>query len=206
MKKNLLGIHVLLGASTVNGRSAEELSQIAVDSGATVIQIREKEMPMDQLLPIAKKIRAICRDITFIVNDRVDLAKIIDADGVHLGQEDLPIRYAREILGEESIIGMSCGTVEEAIKAEIEGADYIGFGHMYPTLSKFKSTPPKSLKELDQVCSAVKIPVIVIGGITVNNLPQLKACNPGGIAILSAFSNAENPKEALISLRNIFEN
>src|SRR5438105_615961 len=98
MKKNIRGIHILLGASPVNGRSAEELARIAVEGGASVIQLREKVMAMDYLLPIAKNMRTICRDITFIVNDHVDLAKIIEADGVHLGQGDLPGEYVREIL------------------------------------------------------------------------------------------------------------
>src|SRR5438105_53849 len=110
MKKNVNGIHILLSGTSVNERSAEDLARIAVSSGASVVQLREKEMPMDELLPIAKKMREICRDITFIINDRADLAKIIEADGVHLGQDDLPIEYAREILGDNSLIGISCGS------------------------------------------------------------------------------------------------
>jgi thiamine-phosphate pyrophosphorylase len=203
MKKNIRGIHVLLSAYPVNGRSAEELARIAVDGGASVIQLREKEMPMDDLLPIAKRMREICRGISFIVNDRADLAKIIESDGVQLGQDDLPINYARDILGEKAIIGISCGSADEATQAENDGADYIGFGHIYPTSSKIKSTPPKSLTELTMICSVVKIPVIAIGGITVMNGASVAECNIGGIAVLSAFSQAGNPKEVISSLLNI---
>jgi thiamine-phosphate pyrophosphorylase len=200
-KRDTWGIHILLGASPVNGYSAKELAQIAVDGGASVIQLREKEMPMDELLPIAKKIRAICHDITFIINDRADIAKIIEADGVHLGQDDLPIRYAREILGDDAIIGVSTGSINEALTAEREGANYIGFGHMYPTLSKIKSTLPKSLQELENVCSAVSIPVIAIGGITPYNVPSLLTCGIEGIAVISAFSEADDPRIVLQELR-----
>jgi thiamine-phosphate pyrophosphorylase len=196
-KKDTRGVHILLRASPVNGRSAEEFAQIAVEWGASVVQLREKEMPMDELLPIAKKMRAICRDITFIVNDRTDLAKIIEADGVHLGQDDLPINYAREILGEKVIIGISCGSLQEALIAEKEGANYVGFGHMYPTTSKKKFMPPKSLQELEKVCAAVSIPVVAIGGITVNNLPPLLTCGIEGIAVISAFSHADYPRSVL---------
>lgn len=203
-KKQLHGIHVLLSASPVNGLSSEELARIAVEASASVVQLREKAMPMDELLPIAKKIRKICEDNTFIVNDRVDLAKIIEADGVHLGQDDLPIKNAREILGENAIIGISTGSVHEAIIAEQKGANYIGFGHMYPTASKIKLTPPKSLQELESICSAVSIPVIAIGGITVDNSVDILKCSIGGIALLSAFSNAHDPASVLRRLVQSF--
>ncbi len=201
-KKKLQGVHIILRAIPVNGRGVEELAQIATEVGASVIQLREKHMPMDELLPIAKKLRKICEDITFIVNDRADLAKIIEADGVHLGEDDLPIQYAREILGEKALIGISMGSVEEAIIAEQKGADYIGFGHMYPTTSKIKTTPPKSLQELSDVCAAVTVPVIAIGGITVNNSGEVLRCGIQGIAVISTFSNAENPRSVLHKLLN----
>jgi thiamine-phosphate pyrophosphorylase len=206
MKTNVLGIHILLSALSVNGRSPGELAQIAVDGGASVIQLREKEMPMDELLPIAKRIRNICRDITFIVNDRADLAKIVEADGMHLGQEDLPIDYARDLLGEKSIIGISCGSVDQAIEAEKKYADYIGFGHMYPTSSKIKSSPPKSLKELEAVCTSIKIPVIAIGGITVDNTASLYKRGASGIAVLSSFSQSQNPKSVIERFSQIYRN
>jgi thiamine-phosphate pyrophosphorylase len=203
MKKNIRGIHILLSASPVNGRSPEELAQIAVDGRASVIQLREKNMPIDELLPIAKEIRSICRDITFIVNDRADLAKIVEADGVHLGQDDLPIEYAREMLGDKAIIGFSCGSLKEAGEAEKKGADYIGFGHMFPTSSKIKISQQKSVEELGAVCNSVVIPVIAIGGITVMNARLLSESNIGGIAVLGAFSQAENPVEVIQSLAKI---
>ena len=203
-KMETRGVHILLSAVPVDGRSAEELARIAVEAGASVIQLREKQMPMGELLLIAKKLRKICEDITFIVNDRADLAKIIEADGVHLGQDDLPFRYAREILGDKYIIGISTGSLKEALDAERQGADYIGFGHMYPTNSKLKSTPPKSIQELQDICSSISIPVIAIGGITINNLPPLLKSGIEGIAVVSAFSDAEDPRIALEKLKKSF--
>jgi thiamine-phosphate pyrophosphorylase len=197
MKKNIRGIHILLGGSSVNGHSAEDLARIAVEGGASVVQLREKHLPMDVLLPIAKRIRTICRDITFIVNDRADLALILEADGVHLGQDDLPIKYARELLTEKSIIGISCGSLEEALSAQKGGADYIGFGHLFPTSSKIKPAPPRSLEELKEVCSVISIPVIAIGGITLNNQKSVLDCGAAGLAIISAFTEAEDPREGI---------
>src|SRR5436305_1152763 len=155
MGKKLKGIHILLSGKGTSKYSPFDLAQIAAEHGATVVQLREKDMPVGELLPIAKKMRAVCRDITFIVNDRADLAKIIEADGVHLGQDDLPIEYAREILGNDSLIGISCGSLPEAQEAERRGADYIGFGHLFPTNSKIKSSGPKTMQELEDVCNAL---------------------------------------------------
>ncbi|MEI8134828.1 MAG: thiamine phosphate synthase [bacterium] len=205
MKKNIRGVHVLLGASAVLARSVEDLAVLAIRGGASVIQLREKNMAMDQFIPVAKRVRAICREITFIINDRVDVAKIVHADGVHLGQDDLPIASAMAILGEDAIIGMSCGSVNEAIEAEKSGASYIGFGHMYPTNSKVKATPPKSLIELSAACSSVSIPVIAIGGINLLNVEPLFSCGVSGVAILSAFSQAQNPEQVLYDFVRNFQ-
>ena len=203
MKKNVRGIHILLSAANTGYYTPFDLAEIAARGGASVVQLREKEMPMNELLPIAKRMREICRDITFIVNDHVDLAKIIEADGVHLGQDDMPVRSAKKILGEQAISGVSCGNIEEAKQAEVEGADYIGFGHMFPTSSKIKTTPQRTLKELEEVCSSLNVPVIAIGGITIKSAVQVVEAGTGGIAILSAFSGATNPEEMLRSLRII---
>src|SRR5260221_12310219 len=110
MKKNIRGIHILLSARPAGKFIAEDLARIATESGATVVQWREKQMHRNEIIPIAKKIRTICRDITFIINDDPHLAKIVDADGVHLGQDDMPIIYVKEILREQSLIGISCGS------------------------------------------------------------------------------------------------
>jgi thiamine-phosphate pyrophosphorylase len=204
MKKNVKGIHILLSATRVNGRSAEDLAQIAVEGGASVIQLREKQMPMGELLPLAKKMRTICRDITFIINDRADLARIVEADGVHLGQDDLPLEDARKILGENSIIGISCSSTKEGMDAQNNGADYIGFGHIFPTSSKIKSTPPKSLQELGSICNNLRIPVIAIGGISIDNYLSVLKVNVGGLAILSVFSNSSDPRVIIKTMAKNF--
>jgi thiamine-phosphate pyrophosphorylase len=206
MGKKTGGIHVLLSANDTGKYKVIDLARIAVEGGANAVQLREKHMTMDELLPIAKNMRSICRDVHFIINDRVDLAKIVEADGVHLGQDDLPIEYARDLLGENSIIGISCGSIDEARYAQDGSADYIGFGHMYPTVSKLKSTPAKSFSELEAVCSSVSIPVIAIGGISIENIKPLLQYKIGGIAVIRAFSNSENPQEVIKQFRTALTN
>jgi thiamine-phosphate diphosphorylase len=186
------GLHIL-----VSGERAVELALLGDELGANVIQLRIKESSTNDFLRIAERVRAVVTHATFIVNDRADIAKAVGADGVHLGQNDLAIEHARTILGPNSIIGISTGSVAEARNAEERGANYIGFGHMYPTASKRKETPPKSLVELRAVVAAVSIPVIAIGGITALNAAPLIQSGASGIAVIGAIQHAENPSDAI---------
>lgn len=195
--RELSGLHLIVG-----GDRALEIARIGDELGVAAIQLREKEKPVSHILRLADELRAVIKQAAFIINDRPDIAKAAGADGVHLGQDDLPIPVAREMLGARAIIGVSTGSVEQAVEAHTAGANYLGFGHMYPTASKRKETPPRSLDELKAVVSAVNIPVIAIGGITTENAAPLLAAGASGIAVIGAISNADDPERII---RNLLE-
>ncbi len=193
--KSIEGLHVILGCNEV-ARTCE-LARMAEAEGASVIQLREKSRSTSEVLEIADALRNLIRRCVFIVNDRADIAYATGADGVHLGQDDLPIEAARTLLGPNAIIGVSTGTVEEAVQAERSGSQYIGFGHMFPTRSKEKTSLPRTTEELRAVIAAVSIPVIAIGGITSVNMGGIINNGLGGIAVISAIRQAENPAEVI---------
>ncbi|HEX5316640.1 MAG TPA: thiamine phosphate synthase [Candidatus Kapabacteria bacterium] len=201
--KRIAGFHVLIG-STSDAR-AIELATFAREAGAAVVQLRDKFRTDEELLELASSLRGVIEDVTFIINDRVDIAHTVKADGVHLGQNDLPIGEAREVLGPDAIIGISTSTVEEALEAERAGANYIGFGHMFPTRSKQKSTAPKSLEELRAIVAAVSIPVIAIGGIMESNVRDILIPGLGGIAVIGAVSESDDPSATIRNFVNLLE-
>ncbi len=182
-----------------------DLAKFAIRGGADMIQLREKKMKSGELLETASAIQKLCKEarVTFIVNDRVDIALLSGADGVHLGQEDLPIEYARKILGKGKTIGETAGSLEQAIQLEKEGADYIGFGHVFPTRSKDKPSPAKGVAELERISRSISIPVIAIGGISHANLPSLLVARPAGIAVIQAVCGKDNPEEATRELKSL---
>jgi thiamine-phosphate pyrophosphorylase len=189
--KSVEGLHVILGINEL--ARTYELARISESEGASVIQLREKSRPTEEILEIADTLRTIIQRALFIINDRADIALATGADGVHLGQDDLPIKEARTLLGSNAIIGVSTSNVVQALEAERDGADYIGFGHMFSTRSKEKHSNPKSNDDLRSVIASVSIPVIAIGGITTMNLEGIMYAGLGGIAVISAVSDAENP-------------
>jgi len=171
------------------------LAEKALKGGAQMIQLRHKTASGNQLFSWAVEIRKRCRQhkALCIINDRVDIALASEVDGVHLGQEDLPAVAARKILGNNRIIGVSASSIEEALRGEKDGADYIGFGHIYPTTSKVKEHDPLGPEYLQQVASMVSLPVIAIGGINLENAPLLMSRGASGIAVISAVSRAKDP-------------
>jgi thiamine-phosphate pyrophosphorylase len=185
------GLHVILG-DTDHVRTCE-LARIAEAEGAAVIQLREKSRPTQEILYVADTLRRIIKRAIFIINDRADIALATGADGAHLGQDDLPIEEARKLLGANAIIGVSTSNVVQAIEAEHAGTHYLGFGHMFPTRSKEKTSQPKSLDELRSVIAAVSIPIVAIGGISISNAEGILCPGLGGIAVISAINDAENP-------------
>ena len=189
--KSVEGLHVILDGSDFARTCA--LARIADAEGAAVVQLREKSRQMKEVLDIADALRKIVQRAVFIINDRADIALATGADGVHLGQDDLPIEAARDLLGSEAIIGVSTSNVEQAVDAERAGANYLGFGHMFPTRSKKKTSTPKSREELESVIAAVSVPVIAIGGISVPNMEGILCSGLGGIAVISAINDANNP-------------
>ena len=178
------------------------LAEAALKGGAAIIQLRHKTASGGQLYSWAVEIRKKCQlyGALCIINDRVDIAMASNADGVHLGQQDMPASAARKLLGHSRIIGVSASSVEEALQAEKDGADYIGFGHIYPTVSKEKCSPPVGSEMLKKAASLLVLPIIAIGGIGLENAASLISCGASGVAVISAVSRADDPQMAAYRL------
>ena len=169
----------------------------ALLGGVTLLQLREKEKTTREYIELAEKVHSITQkySVPLIIDDRVDVALAINAEGVHLGQSDMPISTARKILGNDFIIGATTKTVPQAIEAFEQGADYLGVGAIYPTTTKVK-TILTSAETLDAICKAVSIPVNAIGGLNKDNIDVLKGIPVSGICVVSAIMKAEEPKRA----------
>ena len=198
-------LYLCTDRNLLNGKNFEETIELAIKGGVTIVQLREKNCSSREFLEIATSIKKITSKykIPLIINDRIDIALAVDADGVHVGQDDLPCKTAREILGEEKIIGVSVSTVETAIKAEIDGANYIGVGAIFKTSTK-TDAEIVSLETLKKIRDSVKIPVVAIGGINKSNLPQIKNFIDG-VAVVSAIISNENPEVAAKDLLQILK-
>ena len=170
-------------------------------SGATFLQIREKDLLEGDFEEEAKKLKGICREyqVPYVINDNVDIAIRIDTDGVHVGQSDIKGRDIRSMIGNEKILGISAGTVEEAVAAEKAGADYIGVGAVFDTSTK-KNARNLSMEKLKEISESVSIPVVAIGGISVSNILELTNSGVDGVAVVSAIFAAEHPGEATAKL------
>ncbi len=176
----------------------------ALRGGVTILQLREKEKTTRQYISLAQKVHAISKkyNVPLIIDDRIDVAIAIGAEGVHLGQSDMPIKVARKILGENFIIGATAKTVPQALEAYTQGADYLGAGAIYPTTTKVK-TVLTSTETLDAICRSVPIPVNAIGGLNKDNIDVLEKIPIAGICVVSAIMKADNVKaetEILLSL------
>lgn len=174
----------------------------ALKGGATLLQLREKEKTTREYIALAEKVKLLAKKykIPLIIDDRIDVAQAVGADGVHLGQADMPIYMARKILGEDFIIGATTKTVPQALEAYEQGADYLGVGAIYPTTTKVK-TVLTTTETLESICQAVPIPVNAIGGLNKTNLHVLNGIGIAGFCVVSAIMKAEDPrKEAEILL------
>lgn len=182
----------------------EECVEKALRGGVSVVQLREKDCSGREFLALAKSVKKVTDkyDVPLIINDRVDIALAARADGVHLGQSDLPCRVARQIVGEDMIIGVSTANVDEAIKAEQDGADYIGVGAMYATDTK-TNTRPVTMAELADIRKAVKIPIVVIGGINKDNVQDFKGTGIDGVAVVSAIVGEADVERAAQEMRDL---
>ncbi len=179
-------------------RDPIEGAQLALEGGARIIQLRDKQATTRQLVQTGLTLRELTRryGAILIVNDRLDVAIAIEADGVHLGQDDMPAALARRIVGEHFIIGVSAETVEEAVQAEADGANYLGVGPMFATTTKPDAGAPVGPERLRLIKQAVSIPVFGIGGITQENAGAVLAAGADGICVISAIMGAADPKEA----------
>lgn len=200
MKLN--GSQLRLYAVTDRAWAADEdalMDQVAaaIDGGAGIVQLREKHLDHDAFLKEAKRFVALCREkgAVSIINDDVDIALAADADGVHVGQEDLAAGRAREVLGPDKIVGVSAHNVDEALAAQAAGADYLGVGAAFSTGTK-TDAKPITRETIRAVTAAVDIPAVAIGGITRENLPQLSGCGLAGVAVVSALFAQPDVKAA----------
>ena len=185
-------------------KEGEELSNVcqkALENGVTFLQIREKDLDEVDFEREAKELKILCEGykVPFVVNDNIEIALKIDADGVHVGQSDIKGRDIRAIIGPNKILGISAGTVEEAIDAQKAGADYIGVGAVFGTSTK-KNAKHVSVEKLREISKAITIPVVAIGGISKENLSQLSGSEIDGVAVVSAIFAAENIEEATTEL------
>jgi thiamine-phosphate pyrophosphorylase len=201
--KRIGNLHVLTDTELQTRYSAVELARLALLGGADVIQFRQKTGSTRQLIAVARELRRLCQEagVTLIVNDRVDVALAAEAHGVHLGQDDFPIRLARDLLGPDRIVGGSASTADEARSCVAEGADYVGFGPVYPTSSKPDAGTAAGLEGLRSVTSAVPVPVIAIGGLDAGKTPQVIRSGAHGIAVISAVCCQDDPADAARALR-----
>lgn len=181
-----LKVYAITDRKWLNGRSLENAVEIVLKAGIKTIQLREKNLSDDELLKEAVSLKKISDkyDAIFIVNDNVEVAKKADASGVHIGQSDMGIIEARKILGSEKIIGVSVQTVDEAVLAEKNGADYLGVGSIFLTTSKDDAISV-SIETLKSICNTVKIPVVAIGGINETNIDLLRGTGIAGVAMIS---------------------
>ena len=195
-KKDLL-LYAVTDRTWVGKETLYEQVEDALKGGATFIQLREKELDKESFLKEAIEIKKLCKkyNVPFVINDEVDIALCVDADGVHVGQSDMEAGNVRELLGPDKIIGVSAQTVEQAILAEKRGADYLGVGAVFKTGSK-DDADDVSHDTLKAICEAVSIPVIAIGGITVDNVAELEGTGICGIAVISAIFAKTDIKEA----------
>ncbi len=173
----------------------------ACKAGVTLVQLREKNKDGREYLNLAFKVKEVTDkyNIPLIIDDRIDIAMIVDAEGVHLGQSDINIRYARKLLGKDKIIGATTKTLEQAKEAVKEGADYLGVGAIYPTTTKVK-TVITEIKTLNEICENVDIPVVAIGGLNAENCNVLNGSKISGIAVVSAIMKAKDIKSAVENL------
>ena len=175
----------------------------ALQGGVTFLQLREKEKTTREYLSLAEKVHILTKkyNVSLIIDDRLDIAMAIDAEGVHLGQSDMPVHIARRLFGPDKIIGATAKTVPQALEAYRQGADNLGVGAIYPTTTKVK-TILTSTDTLHEICKAVPIPVNAIGGLNKDNIYVLAGIPIAGICVVSAIMKAEDPKQAAIELRN----
>ena len=185
-KKDLL-LYAVTDRSWLGGHTLYQDVEAAIKGGATFVQLREKKLDEEHFLEEAKEIKELCRryHVPFVINDNVDIALTMDADGVHVGQSDMEAGSVREKLGSDKIIGVSAQTVEQAVLAQQRGADYLGVGAVFPTGSKDDAVEV-SHDTLRAICEAVDIPVIAIGGISAENVKELAGSGICGIAVISA--------------------
>lgn len=195
--ERISGVYVIIDPSAIGNDDTLGAARDAVSGGARVIQLRDKRHKKVELVRIASDLQQICADFRclFVVNDNVDIAMAVDADGVHLGRNDLPVPMARQLLAPDKIIGCTVRSVDQAIEAQSEGADYLGVGSMYPSPTK-PDAPVIGLETLSQIRNAVALPIIAVGGIDVTSARAVMDSGADGVAVISAIMKSEDIEAA----------
>lgn len=201
-RKNLQ-LYAITDSHWLNGRTLYSVVKESLEGGVTFLQLREKELDEEHFLEEARELQKLCREyqVPFVINDNVDIAAAINADGVHVGQSDMEAGDVRAKLGPDKIIGVTAKTVEQAVLAQERGADYLGVGAVFHTDSK-ADAKEISFDTLKDICKAVSIPVIAIGGITEENVRELAGSGICGIAVISAIYAQRDIKKAAENLKN----
>ncbi|MBT7081804.1 MAG: thiamine phosphate synthase, partial [Chloroflexi bacterium] len=193
----ITGVYLILDTAFLNGRSANDVAEQAIEGGVNIIQFRDKQSDKSAILKTAKALKKLCarKNVLFIINNHVDIALACDADGVHLGQSDLPIFDARALLPIGKIVGYTVGSLAEAQLAQDEGADYIAVGSIYTTTSK-QNVTVVGCETLRAICAKMSVPIVATGGITFNNAKQLIDTGTNAIAVISVILNEQDVKKA----------
>ncbi len=201
LKKFNLNLYLVTDRRWLGGRTFETCIEAAIRGGGTLVQLREKNLGSGDFFKMAQTVKAVTDrcNIPLIINDRLDIALAVDAAGVHLGLEDLPVVVARKLLGPDKIVGASAATVDEAILFQNQGADYLGVGAVFPTTTKL-GNEAVSLDDLQTITAAVHIPVVAIGGINTENAASVLATGVAGIAVVSAIMNQSDIEAAAMRL------
>ncbi len=199
-------LYLVTDRGILKGRDLCEAVEAAVKGGVTVIQLREKDAGSREFYDTALKVKAVAAryGILFIINDRLDIALAVDADGLHIGQQDLPVELVRRMLGKDKILGYSVSSVEEALYGVTAGADYLGAGPVYPTGSKLDAVSPIGTDMLREIVQAVSIPVVAIGGIGAGNIKEIKACGAAGASVISAILGCDEVEGAAKTLSDLW--
>lgn len=201
LDNNVFLLYAITDRAWLNEKTLPEVVEEAILGGATFIQLREKNLDYEEFLKTAREIKEVTDkyNIPFVINDNVNIAASIDADGAHIGQSDEEIKTVREKLGLNKIIGLSAATVEDAVRAEQGGADYIGVGAVFNTSTKLDANTV-SFETLKEICNTVSIPVVAIGGISKENVLELTGTGIAGISVVSAIFAQDNIKAAASEL------
>lgn len=200
-KENLL-LYAVTDRSFTGRQTLLQQIEAALTGGVTLVQLREKQMDEEDFIREAREVRELCHrfSVPLIINDRVDVALVSGADGVHVGMEDCPVAEIRKKTGKDFIIGATAKTVEQARKAEADGADYLGVGAVFPSPTK-KNAIRITNEQLREICTSVSIPAVAIGGICLDNVSELAGCGMDGIAVVSAVFAADDIAEASRKLK-----
>lgn len=206
LDRESLLLYAVTDRAWLHGRKLAEDVEKALLGGATFVQLREKDASFEEFLEQAQEVKEVCKkyNVPFVINDNIEVALAVNADGIHVGQSDMEAGSVREKLGKDKIIGVSTRTVEEALLAQERGADYLGVGAMFQTSTKLDAADV-TFEELKAICAAVEIPVVAIGGISNHNVAELGGTGIDGVAVVSAIFAAEDIRKATSEMKQNLE-